>query len=57
MYQHAIVFVYDKDKLEDAIRECFKSSITGNFELVVDKLGNEKFILTDYLVQQLTRTL
>ena len=52
MYCHVRISL-DKPALYDAVRECFKNSITGAFKFAISDLGNDKFLLTPRQQQQL----
>ena len=52
MYCHARITL-DKPALYDAVRECFKHSITGAFKFAISEHGNDKFLLTQRQQEQL----
>jgi hypothetical protein len=53
MYHQANVFIFDRVKLYDAIRECFRNNIAGGFRIVISENGDERFVLTTRQQEQL----
>jgi hypothetical protein len=53
MYDQVNVSIYNRIKLYDAIRECFRNNIAGGFRIVISERGDERFLLTTRHQQQL----